>query len=205
MKIHSTLVSTAVLLSALAVNRPACTGAGDAQRGGGPAKSAGEPDPVRAHDGRDQLLLRWRPVCGVDPQPHLPVGLDRNSQLVPGRERDGLGEDRRRLRRKGRRQRSPTSAKLEVTKADANSPAGLLNEGYWGIAVRPEHPVQRVRSYAKSDSDGALPVKVALVADQSGQVLAKRLGHGDRDRLEGVQVRDAVRQVPPRPPRTISN
>src|SRR3954447_14518375 len=26
------------------------------------------------------------------------------------------------------------SAKLEVAKADANSPAGLLNEGYWGIA-----------------------------------------------------------------------
>src|ERR1019366_9494604 len=25
------------------------------------------------------------------------------------------------------------SAKLEVTRADANSPAGLLNEGYWGI------------------------------------------------------------------------
>src|SRR5438046_4775616 len=30
----------------------------------------------------------------------------------------------------------PNSAKLEVTKADAKSPAGLLNEGYWGIAVR---------------------------------------------------------------------
>src|SRR5437868_10296893 len=29
------------------------------------------------------------------------------------------------------------SAKLEVNKADSNSPAGLLNEGYWGIAVRP--------------------------------------------------------------------
>ena len=31
----------------------------------------------------------------------------------------------------------PSSAKLEITKADVNSPAGLLNEGYWGIAVRP--------------------------------------------------------------------
>ena len=29
------------------------------------------------------------------------------------------------------------SAKLEVVKADTGSPAGLLNEGYWGIAVRP--------------------------------------------------------------------
>ena len=31
----------------------------------------------------------------------------------------------------------PSSAKLEVTKADVNNPAGLLNEGYWGFAVRP--------------------------------------------------------------------
>src|SRR6478609_1115915 len=31
----------------------------------------------------------------------------------------------------------PTSAKLEVTKAGASSPAGLINEGYWGMAVRP--------------------------------------------------------------------
>jgi len=31
----------------------------------------------------------------------------------------------------------PSSAKLEITRADVNSPAGLLNEGYWGIAVRP--------------------------------------------------------------------
>src|SRR5580700_1113994 len=29
------------------------------------------------------------------------------------------------------------SGKLEVTRADANNPAGVLNEGYWGIAVRP--------------------------------------------------------------------
>ena len=63
------------------------------------------------------------------------------------------------------------SAKLEVAKADANSPAGLLNEGYWGFAVRP-----RTRFagsfFAKSSLDASLPVRVALVADQSGQVLA---------------------------------
>src|SRR3954454_23855020 len=60
-------------------------------------------------------------------------------------------------------------AKLEVTKADANSPAGLLNEGYWGIAV---HPNTRYNGsfFAKTDA-ATLPVRVALVADQSGQVL----------------------------------
>ncbi len=66
----------------------------------------------------------------------------------------------------------PSSAKLEVTKADANSPAGLLNEGYWGIAVRPNSRYAG-SLFAKSDSEGALPVRIALVADQSGQVLAK--------------------------------
>ena len=65
----------------------------------------------------------------------------------------------------------PNSAKLEIARADANSPAGLLNEGYWGIAVRPNTKYTG-SLYAKSSSDSALPVRVALVADQSGQTLA---------------------------------
>src|SRR5690242_5284337 len=64
-----------------------------------------------------------------------------------------------------------TSVKLEVTKADTNSPAGLLNEGYWGFAVRPNTRYAG-SFYAKTDSAGALPVRIALVANQSGQVLA---------------------------------
>ena len=66
----------------------------------------------------------------------------------------------------------PSSAKLEVTKADAGSPAGLLNEGYWGFAVRPNTRYTG-SFFARSDSPAPLPVRVALVADQSGQVLAK--------------------------------
>jgi alpha-N-arabinofuranosidase len=63
------------------------------------------------------------------------------------------------------------SAKIEVTKADANSPAGLLNEGYWGIVVRPNARYTG-SLLAKTSSDGSLPLKVSLVADLSGQVLA---------------------------------
>jgi alpha-N-arabinofuranosidase len=63
------------------------------------------------------------------------------------------------------------SAKLEVAKADAGSPAGLLNEGYWGIAVRP-NATYKGSLFARTES-AALPVTIALVADQSGQVLAK--------------------------------
>jgi alpha-N-arabinofuranosidase len=66
-----------------------------------------------------------------------------------------------------------SSAKLEVTKADANSPAGLLNEGYWGIAVRPNTRFTG-SFYAKGSSESPLPVKVTLVADQSGQPVASR-------------------------------
>jgi len=63
------------------------------------------------------------------------------------------------------------SAKIEVAKADATNPAGLLNEGYWGMAVR-ANARYTGSFYAKSDAQGPLPVKVALVADQSGQTLA---------------------------------
>src|SRR5437764_14216504 len=63
------------------------------------------------------------------------------------------------------------SAKLEVTRADANSPAGLLNEGYWGIAVRPNNRYKG-SFFAKTSSEGGLPLKIALVEDLSGQVLA---------------------------------
>lgn len=66
----------------------------------------------------------------------------------------------------------PSSAKLEVTKADANNAAGLLNEGYWGIAVRPNTRYTG-SFFAKSNGEGALPVRIALVADASGQVLAR--------------------------------
>jgi alpha-N-arabinofuranosidase len=66
----------------------------------------------------------------------------------------------------------PSSAKLDVTKADPGNPAGLLNEGYWGIAVRPNSRYTG-SLFGKSDSQGPLPVRIALVADQSGRVLAK--------------------------------
>ncbi len=65
-----------------------------------------------------------------------------------------------------------TSARLEVMKADAGSPAGLINEGYWGFAVRPNSRYAG-SFYAKINSDSPLPVQIALVGDQSGQIVAK--------------------------------
>ena len=65
-----------------------------------------------------------------------------------------------------------SSAKLEVTKADAASPAGLLNEGYWGIAVRPNARYTG-SLFARTGAASPLPLRIALVSDQSGQVLAR--------------------------------
>ena len=57
-----------------------------------------------------------------------------------------------------------SSAKLEVLKADAKSPAGLLNEGYWGVAVRPNTRYSG-SLFARTDAPDALPLKIKLVAE----------------------------------------
>ena len=62
----------------------------------------------------------------------------------------------------------PRSIKLSVTKASESAPAGLQNDGYWGMAVRPESTYSG-SFYAKSDAAG-LPVTVSLVNDQTGAV-----------------------------------
>jgi alpha-N-arabinofuranosidase len=65
----------------------------------------------------------------------------------------------------------PYSAHLEVDSASAKSPAGLLNDGFWGMAVRPTTTYHGA-FYAKADSAAIGPVTVSLVANQSGMVLA---------------------------------
>jgi alpha-N-arabinofuranosidase len=65
----------------------------------------------------------------------------------------------------------PYSLHLEVDSADPKSPAGILNDGFWGIAVRP-NTLYRGSIYAKADTADIGPVTVSLVADQSGKVLA---------------------------------
>ena len=64
----------------------------------------------------------------------------------------------------------PRSLKLAVTTASASAPAGVENDGYWGIPVRPQ-TTYRGSFYAKSDSSG-LPVTVSLVNDATGAVAA---------------------------------
>jgi alpha-N-arabinofuranosidase len=62
------------------------------------------------------------------------------------------------------------SLKVTVSAATPGAPAGIENDGYWGIPVRP-HSVYTGSFYAKSDTPG-LPVTVTLQNDQTGVVAA---------------------------------
>jgi hypothetical protein len=60
-----------------------------------------------------------------------------------------------------------SSAKLDVTRADAMSPAGVLNEGYWGFAVRP-NTLYTGSFFAKSAHEGALALRIARLCCKPG-------------------------------------
>ena len=64
----------------------------------------------------------------------------------------------------------PTSLKVTVTQADAANSLGLLNEGWWGITVRPNETFHG-SLYAKADYAGA-ELKVSLIANDTGHVIA---------------------------------
>jgi alpha-N-arabinofuranosidase len=70
-----------------------------------------------------------------------------------------------------------SSLKLDVSTASAESPAGVLNDGYWGMALDPD-TVYRGSFYAKEDSSEVGPVTVRLVANESGKVLAQAVVSG---------------------------
>ena len=63
------------------------------------------------------------------------------------------------------------SLKISVTVATPAAPAGVENDGYWGIPVRP-NSVYSGSFYAKTDSDD-VPVTVTLQNDATGVVAAK--------------------------------
>ncbi len=64
----------------------------------------------------------------------------------------------------------PRSIKVNVMSATVAAPAGIQNDGFWGIPVRPQSTYTG-SFYAKSDSLG-LPVTVSLVNDETGAAAA---------------------------------
>ena len=62
------------------------------------------------------------------------------------------------------------SIKLTVSAATEAAPAGIENDGYWGIAVHP-NITYRGSFFAKSDTPG-VPITAALVNDETGATAA---------------------------------
>jgi alpha-N-arabinofuranosidase len=61
--------------------------------------------------------------------------------------------------------------KIEVVKADARNQAGVLNEGWWGMALRPS-TTYTGSFWAKADSATMGPLTVALVSNSTGKAVA---------------------------------
>ena len=64
----------------------------------------------------------------------------------------------------------PRSFKVSVTSTTEAAPAGVQNDGYWGIPVRPLTSYSG-SFYAKTDSAG-VPITVSLVNDETGATAA---------------------------------
>lgn len=63
------------------------------------------------------------------------------------------------------------SLKLEISQADAMAQAGVLNNGYWGMPLRP-NTTYKGSFYAKADSDALGDVIIKLLTDAQDKVLA---------------------------------
>ena len=63
------------------------------------------------------------------------------------------------------------SLKLDVMQADAQNQAGVLNQGYWGMAVRP-NTTYSGSLYAKTDSPAIGSITVKLVSNADKKTLA---------------------------------
>jgi len=67
--------------------------------------------------------------------------------------------------------------KIEIAKADARNQAGVLNEGWWGMALRPS-TTYKGSFWAKADSAAMGPLTVTLVSNNSGKVVASTTVNG---------------------------
>jgi alpha-L-arabinofuranosidase len=65
----------------------------------------------------------------------------------------------------------PTSLKIEISQADAQSSAGILNDGWWGFALRP-NTTYHGSFYAKGDTAAIGPITVSLISNDTGKPLA---------------------------------
>jgi alpha-N-arabinofuranosidase len=65
----------------------------------------------------------------------------------------------------------PMSLKIKVSAADMANTAGVLNDGFWGMLLKP-HTAYRGSLYAKRDADETGGLAIALVSDGTGRPVA---------------------------------
>ncbi|HEY0794346.1 MAG TPA: alpha-L-arabinofuranosidase C-terminal domain-containing protein [Acidisarcina sp.] len=65
----------------------------------------------------------------------------------------------------------PSSLRIDVIQADPANQAGVLNEGYWGMALRPQ-TIYKGSLYAKADTAAIGPITVSLVNNDTGRPVA---------------------------------
>jgi alpha-L-arabinofuranosidase len=66
-----------------------------------------------------------------------------------------------------------TSLRLEATQADTHHPAGVANDGYWGIPVQPNTSYQAT-ILAKAGANFPGPLTVAIVSDDGKTIYASK-------------------------------
>jgi len=71
----------------------------------------------------------------------------------------------------------PHSIRIQASEASAQAPAGVRNDGFWGIPLHP-NTTYHASFFAKEDSTDVGPVTASLVANQSGKVLASAVVPG---------------------------
>jgi alpha-N-arabinofuranosidase len=65
----------------------------------------------------------------------------------------------------------PRSLKVAIKSAGPGEQAGIQNDGFWGIPVRPDTTYQ-ASFYAKTDSPSIGPIKISIVKNETGETLA---------------------------------
>lgn len=68
----------------------------------------------------------------------------------------------------------PGSMLFDIKTADSQNPAGVRNEGWWGMALK-SNTTYMGSLYAKADSDGFGPLTASLINDNTGEVLASAI------------------------------
>ena len=67
----------------------------------------------------------------------------------------------------------PTSLRVEVANATRNAPAGVANDGYWGIPVKPQTRY-RASFYAKAAPDFAGPLTISIQSNDGKTIYARQ-------------------------------